>query len=90
MTLTLMYVLIGLQGLDFVSTYRGIKSGKAKEANPVVAWLLKKLGLVIGLIIAKSVGVAVAVGMYLFAPIMLVPFIAIYTYVVCNNFKITK
>lgn len=90
MTLALMYVLIGLQGLDFVSTYRGINSGKAKEANPVVAWLLQKLGLVPGLLIAKSGGVAVAVGMYLFAPIMLVPFIAIYTYVVYNNFKITK
>ena len=88
--ITLLYIAIGLQALDFYTTYRGITSGKAHEANPLIIWVIKRLGLVPTLLLTKIAAVAMVISMYASYPLVLLPIIALYGYVVYNNFKIVK
>lgn len=39
---------------DAVTTYLGITSGIAEEANPVAAWCFDKIGLIPGLILTSA------------------------------------
>ena len=86
----LLALLIALQIGDFYTTYTIIKTGKGYEANPFVAKCIDELGLEVGLGFTKVaviiVGVCVAQfwnGFY-----VLVPAIALYSWVVFNNYKI--
>lgn len=47
------YVMLA-QVADFATTRFAISKGWAREANPIVAWLITKLGLTGGLLVAKG------------------------------------
>ncbi len=67
--IALLYIGIGLQAIDFYTTYRGIKSKKLRELNPVVIWLMARLGSAAGLALAKIIGVALCILVYNTLPI---------------------
>ena len=54
-------ILIALQIADGVTTYMVLTRG-GSELNPVVDWLIKKLGLETGLFVAKGVAIALIAG----------------------------
>ena len=79
-----------LQIGDCWTTYQVLKLNKGTEANPVMAWLMSKLGVLQGLVIAKLVVIA----LFSFVvnelwPILLL-FNIIYGYIVYSNYKILK
>ena len=86
----LLAVFIALQAGDFYTTYTILKTGKGYEANPILRWVFDKIGYTIGLIIVK--GLAIALGIYAAqfwnGFYILVPAIALYTWVVWNNYKV--
>jgi hypothetical protein len=88
----LLAIFIALQIGDFYTTYSILKAGKGYEANPVLAWVFSKIGYTTGLAIVK--GLAVAVGIYAAqfwnGYYVLAPMVALYTWVVFNNFNVLK
>jgi hypothetical protein len=85
-------IFIALQFGDFYTTYTVIKMGKGHEANPVLAWIFNKIGYTAGLVIFK--GLVIAVGVYAAqfwnGYYVLIPMVALYTWVVFNNFNVLK
>jgi hypothetical protein len=88
--IALLYIGIGLQAVDFYTTYRGIKSSKLRELNPVVIWLMARLGTTAGLALAKIIGIALCFVLYSILPMLLVPLNIFYIYVAYNNFKLLR
>ena len=91
---SILVALIILQILDGVSTYLVIKSGGV-ELNGIVKKFLDKLGLVNGLIVAKTLGSAFAVALYFGFPDVwcvtaAIVLVVVYTGVVINNFVVYK
>jgi hypothetical protein len=99
---TLFVVLCVLQSLDIYTTYFIVRDGTGYESNPVMAWLIDKLGLFAGLA-APKLAVLSALGYFLIVKdissdlslsdmkiisFSLLGLIAFYIYVVRNNFKI--
>jgi hypothetical protein len=86
----LLAVFIALQVGDFYTTYTILKKGTGREANPILAWVFDKIGYVVGLAIFK--GLAIAVGVYAAqfwnGYYVLIPAVALYTWVVWNNYKV--
>lgn len=48
-------ILVGLQVADFATTYVALGRPKFREANPIVAELIDRLGLFCGLLVAKGI-----------------------------------
>ena len=96
MNILLIIVLLVLQGLDIYTTYKVISSGKGYEANPVMAWVISKLGLLKGLVIAKrTIFTPCLFGfwfIHLTAPITLLLVLGlltfIYSWIVYHNYKV--
>ena len=86
----LLAIFVALQAGDFYTTYTILKTGKGREANPILAWVFGRIGYVIGLTIFK--GLAIALGVYAAqfwnGFYILVPCIVLYTWVVYNNYKV--
>jgi hypothetical protein len=86
----LLAIFIALQAGDFYTTYNILKTGKGYEANPALAWVFSKIGYVTGLAIFK--GLAIAVGVYAAqfwnGYYVLIPAVALYAWVVYNNYKV--
>ena len=86
----LLAIFVALQAGDFYTTYTIIKTGKGREANPILRRIFDKIGSTAGLAIAK--GLCVIVGVYAAqfwnGFYILVPCIALYTWVVYNNYKV--
>lgn len=83
-------LLILMQVFDFYSTYIILKNG-GSELNPVVDFLIQKIGLVAALIIAKGVAViGVLVIYYVDVLIAILILVAVYSYVCFNNYKAMK
>lgn len=81
---------IVLQVLDMTSTLAAIRRG-AREANPLVAWLMRRLGRVAGLALAKGVGVALALALWrLDALWELWALAALYLWVVFHNRRVAR
>jgi hypothetical protein len=75
----LLLVLLLLQALDGLSTYRIISEGKGYEANPVVAKILDSLGLVPGLVVSKVVASAACLLFYYYeSPFIMICIGAVY------------
>jgi hypothetical protein len=85
----LLVTFILLQLGDGVSTYLCIKSGKGNEANKIVAFGIKKIGIVPALIIYKSFAIGLGI-LLIDYPICLLLLNLLYGYVVFNNYKIWK
>jgi hypothetical protein len=87
----LCFISIALQVLDYWTTVQAIESGKGTEANKLVNWFMDKLGLRAGLALLKAVGIIISLVIYYSGYwIGFIPLIALYGYVVRNNYKIFK
>lgn len=86
----LFVVFVLLQLADLYTTYTIINTGKGYEANPFLAWIFDRIGYVAGLLIFK--GIAIAIGLYTVqywnSFYLFVPLIALYSWVVYNNYKV--
>lgn len=77
------------QLIDFYSTWRVIRSGVGVEANPVVHWLMDRMGVNAALAVAKLAVSAIAVYLYLTdATGWLVATSLMYAAVALNNWKV--
>jgi len=97
----MIYALAGLfillQAGDGWTTYQALKSKDNMEANPVVAKLIKAIGIVPALLIMKLIAVAVAIVLaylssytYYASLFGLIVLNGLYSYVVYNNYRLTK
>ena len=86
----LLAIFIALQAGDFYTTYTILKNRTGREANPILRWVFEKIGFTAGLAIFK--GLAVAVGVYAAqfwsGYYVLIPAVALYSWVVYNNYKV--
>ena len=57
----LIIVLVILDVFDVVGTYAGIASGYSKETNPVMIWLMEKIGLMPALIFSKVASIVLII-----------------------------
>ena len=86
----LLGIYLVLQGLDYWTTVRAISNGGV-EANPVVAKLMDKFGIELGLGLAKVAGVAAGVVLHYYQqPEILAALSAVYAYVAVNNYRLVK
>lgn len=87
MTYAPLILLLTLQAADALTTYRLLSDG-GRELNPLVAYLIAKLGLVPALLISKGAVVGLLLAFTLNAPNWF-PLIlcALYTAVVFHNIK---
>ena len=77
-----------LQVVDFVSTYLIINKG-GKEVNPVVRFLINKFSLFGGLVIAKSIGVAIVLYLYSLSSVVGLSIMAVFFQLIAiNNIKV--
>jgi hypothetical protein len=88
----LLAIFIALQVGDFYTTYAILKKGTGREANPILAWVFDKIGYVAGLAVFK--GLAIVIGIFIVqywnSFYFFVPCIALYSWVVWNNYKVLK
>lgn len=88
LVMALTFVLLNIG--DAVSTYIGLKEFSLKEANPVIRYLIEKIGLLTALLLAKLISVSIVlyvlISSTLIWPIALVN--AFYLVVVSNNFRL--
>lgn len=87
----LFLIFIALNIADFVSTKKALDLG-FREANPAMEWLMDKMGVVLAMIIAKSLVIVILAGVLAFTPQwlnagMLVIINILYCVVVYNNFR---
>jgi len=82
------YLLIAfaiLQILDGYTTYTAVTGGKGKEANGLLAFLFKKVGLIPVMLVKGAALVYVA---SLVDQPSLIGMCAIYVFIVANNFRV--
>ena len=85
-------IVVILQVLDSYSTIRALKKPGVSEANPALAWLMGKIGIVAALVLIKGllcVIIAAAIYWYPSGYLMgvLVGIVVVYAAVVINNFR---
>lgn len=86
--ISMLIVLTVLQVADVLTTYYIVKRGIGYESNRAMAWLIARLGLVAGLVLAKA---AIVLLLYLLvlpdphAAYVLAALIGLYTWVLANN-----
>jgi hypothetical protein len=87
---TLLAIFIALQAGDFYTTYTIIKTGKGHEANPILAWVFDRIGFTAGLAIFKGLAVVIGIALvqYWNSFYFFIPCIALYIWVVWNNYKV--
>lgn len=89
MAYLLLAIFILMQLADGLTTYLCIASDKGKEANKIVEWGIKKIGIIPALIIYKFFAILAGI-LLINYPIFLLLLNLFYGYVVFNNFKIWK
>lgn len=82
------------QILDAVSTTLALKKPNVVESNPLLKWLMDRLGIVPALVLSKIVAVLIVAAIYLLLPdyrLYLVIGVGVtipwYVYVIVGNFK---
>jgi len=89
MNIALFTLFVIIQIADGWTTIQCIEFDKGTEANPIVAWGIKKIGLEPALFIYKAI--AIGMGYFLMDyPIALGLLCLPYAYIVYNNYKILK
>ncbi len=85
----LLIIFIALQIGDGVSTWLALRSGKGREANPVIRWLMGLIGVAPSLVLFKALAIALGVmairveyGAHALAALS-----AIYGWVLWNNLR---
>jgi len=83
-----LYILIALQVADIVTTLLCLRTGRAKEANPVLARLFAAVGAVPGLLLVKGGFVAFLWWAAPSLPVQVVYLLmALYIWVLINNLR---
>lgn len=92
LTTALFYALVILQLADIATTHYALRTGKAREANCGMAWLMARIGVLPALIVTKAIFVALACYMLRFDNVgwALGALCVLYGWVVFNNFKVIK
>lgn len=90
MSVTLLVILIALQVADGWTTWRALSDGKAREANPLLAWLMERIGTVPALLAVKGAGVAISVYLVLSAPVAAGLMALGYAAIVANNLRVMR
>lgn len=82
------------QILDVVSTTLALKRPNVEEKNPIMKWLMDRVGIIPALILSKVVAVLIVAAIYLLLPdyrfvlaIGIGATIPWYAYVIIGNFK---
>lgn len=92
LTFLFLVAVLMAQIADLETSYEALKDGENREANPLVARVMEKIGLLPALVVVKAVGMAVAVVIarsgYSVAPWLLGVIALIYAYVVIQNAKL--
>lgn len=87
--LFLLILFLVFTALDFYTTYIGLTEKNAREANPIVAAAIKKIGLVPTLILYKFIGGALGIVLYMIGySLPLIIATVAYGIVVVNNFHV--
>ena len=82
-------LVILLQIGDMMTTMYALKQGGC-EANPVMAWVFSKVGVLVGMVSKGVIIAALAIACLLFSPVGLIVMAAIYVAVVgWNCYQIT-
>jgi hypothetical protein len=85
--LALFALFVALQLADIWTTLRFLKNKTGHEANPVMAYLFEKFGVIQSLCVVKSAAVAIA--WFLQTEIMVIGVLcAFYAYIAINNYRI--
>jgi hypothetical protein len=87
LTTALFILLVILQLADVATTHYALRTGKAKESNAIMAWLMARLGVLTALVIAKIPFLAVAWFAGWWATALLCVY---YVWVAWNNFRVIK
>ena len=83
----LLAIFIALQAGDLYTTYTIIKTGKGREANPILAWVFSKIGYPTGLVVFK--GLCIVIGFFLLPYWYALAILnALYLWVAYNNYKV--
>jgi len=90
MSIILFVALCVLQMCDVYSTKRLLDASVAHEANPVMRFMIEKVGTVAGLILPKLVVLALAYAFLMQLPAILAALCAVYVVVVANNFRLVR
>jgi hypothetical protein len=87
--LFLFVILVILQGLDIWTTKTGLDNG-ARELNPVMRFLMEKIGIMKALLLMKGLGIII-IGYYVFTNALSTIFLGliclVYVAVVVHNWK---
>lgn len=85
----LISAIVVLQAADIYTTYVVLRSGRGREANPIVDYVIKKLGLVPGLLAVK-VPLLATLPLLEGAPGLTAAGVltAVYLFVIYNNVKV--
>lgn len=91
MNMALFVVLAVLQCVDIYTTYTVIVKQKGRELNPIMDYIMGKLGILRGLIVAKSVLLAVIYCMPEASKAIVLWFgVALYVIIAYNNIKVMR
>lgn len=89
----LFILLFALQVADVASTAYVIRRGIGHEANPVMGWLISRLGLTLGLLLPK-LAMLVLIYLYVLPVAYAVPIlsalIALYAWIVFKNVRVIR
>lgn len=86
LSILLFVLVLALQAGDGYLTWRVLRAG-GRELNPVVRFLIERIGLVPGLVLAKGV-LAIVSGIFLFdQPLVLFLVVLLYVWVVRHNWQ---
>lgn len=91
-SLSLLAMFVALQVADYWTTMRCIAAGRGHEANPVMAWLMARIGVGPAFVGMKLVAIALAMNLFVisFAPFVLAALCAWYGWVAWNNWRIAR
>lgn len=87
---TFFIVLCLLTAVDAWTTYKGLKSGRAAEANPVVRKVFKAAGVKGGIVLVKAAVLAVVWFNQPIGETVMWVLLAFYAVVAINNLRVMK
>lgn len=74
--------------LDIISTVYILAHRQGSESNPLVRWLIAKLGLRLALVLSKAVALVLCLASAFYAPVwILCALLVFYTWVVSHNVR---
>lgn len=85
-------IVVILQVLDSCSTIKALSKPGIREANPALAWLMGKIGIVLALVLIKGLLVVIIAAAIYWYPsgsltTALAGIVVVYVAVVINNFR---